>query len=115
MFTYCKQAGLRIMHVISKEPFDEAARRYPNDSLVIKALYRLVREKDFSSPAELRTVMPSFDNFKYRNKWWVLDVGGNNLRVIAYINFINKRFYVGHIATHAEYDKLTRDYRENKE
>ncbi|HHC0210618.1 TPA: cytoplasmic protein, partial [Salmonella enterica] len=47
------------MHVISKEPFDEAARRYPNDSLAIKALYRLVRERDFSSPAELRKVIPS--------------------------------------------------------
>jgi mRNA interferase HigB len=40
---------------------------------------------------------------------------GNNLRVIAYINFVNKRFYVKHIATHADYDKLTRYYRENKE
>ena len=59
--------------------------------------------------------MPSLDNFKYRNKWWVLDVGGNNLRVIAYINFVNKRFYVKHITTHAEYDKLNRYYRENKE
>lgn len=74
-----------------------------------------MREKDFASPVELRSVFPSLDNFKYRNKWWVLDVGGNNLRVIAYINFVNKRFYVKHIVTHAEYDKLTRYYRENKE
>lgn len=44
-----------------------------------------------------------------------LDVGGNNLRVIAYINFVNKRFYVKHITTHTEYDKLTRYYREHKE
>lgn len=43
------------------------------------------------------------------------DVGGNNLRVIAYINFVNKRFFVKHITNHAEYDKLTRYYRENKE
>jgi mRNA interferase HigB len=103
------------MHVISKEPFEQAAKRYPNDSLALMALYRLVREKDFISPAELRLVVPSLDNFKYRNKWWVLDVGGKNLRVIAYINFVNKRFYVKHIATHAEYDKLTSYYRENKE
>lgn len=103
------------MHVISKEPFEEAVRRYPNDSLAIKALYRLVRENDFISPVELRSAVPSLDNFRYRNKWWVLDVGGNNLRVIAYINFVNKRFYVKHITTHAEYDKLTRYYRENKE
>ncbi|HHI2554968.1 TPA: type II toxin-antitoxin system HigB family toxin [Klebsiella aerogenes] len=103
------------MHVISKEPFEEATRRFPNDAVALKALYRLVREKDFASPVELRLVFPSLDNFKYRNKWWVLDVGGNNLRVIAYINFVNKRFYVKHITTHAEYDKLTRYYRENKE
>ena len=103
------------MHVISKEPFDEAAKRNPNDSLAILAMYRLVRETDFSSPVEMRTLIPSLDNFKHLNKWWILDVGGNNLRVIAYINFVNKRFDVKHITTHAEYDKLTRYYRENKE
>lgn len=103
------------MHIISKEPFEQATRLYPTSALAVKALYQLVRENDFASPAELRTAVPSLDNFKYRNKWWVLDVGGNNLRVIAYINFVNKRFYVKHIATHAEYDKLTRYYREHKE
>lgn len=103
------------MHVISKEPFEEAAKRNPNDAFAIRALYRLVCEIDFSSPTEMRALIPSLDNFKYRNKWWVLDVGGNNLRVIAYINFVNKRFYVKRITTHAEYEKLTRYYRENKE
>lgn len=103
------------MHVISKEPFEEAAKRNPNDTFAIRALYRLVCEIDFSSPTEMRALIPSLDNFKYRNKWWGLDVGGNNLRVIAYINFVNKRFYVKHITTHAEYEKLTRYYRENKE
>ncbi|ECF2941515.1 TPA: type II toxin-antitoxin system HigB family toxin [Salmonella enterica] len=103
------------MHVISKEPFEDAARRYPNDAASIKNAYRILRERDFTSPSELRTIYPSLDNFKYRNKWWVIDIGGNNLRIIAYINFTNKRLYVKHIATHAEYDKLTRYYRETKE
>lgn len=103
------------MHIISKEPFEQAARRFPNDAAALRALYRLMRDTDFTSPDELRTAVPSLDNFKYRSKWWVLDVGGNNLRVIAYINFLNKRFYVKHISTHPEYDKLTRYYRENKE
>ncbi|EAX4621795.1 cytoplasmic protein [Salmonella enterica subsp. arizonae] len=103
------------MHVISKEPFEDAARRYPNDAASIKNAYRILRERDFTSPSELRSIYPSLDNFKYRNKWWVIDIGGNNLRIIAYINFTNKRLYVKHIATHAEYDKLTRYYRETKE
>lgn len=62
----------------------------------------------------MRTAFPNLDNFRYRNKWYVLDVGGNNLRVIAYINFVNKRFFVKHITNHAEYDKLTRYYREQR-
>ncbi|EDM1758276.1 cytoplasmic protein [Salmonella enterica subsp. diarizonae] len=103
------------MHVISKEPFEVAVRRYPNDAASIKNAYRILREKDFTSPSELRAIFPNLDNFKYRNKWWVIDVGGNNLRIIAYINFINKRLYVKHIVTHTEYDKLTRYYRETKE
>lgn len=103
------------MHVISKGPFEQAARLFPNDAAALKALYRAIREINFTSPDELRTLLPRLDNFKPRNKWWVLDVGGNNLRVIAYINFLNGRFYVKHIVTHPEYDKLTRYYRENKE
>ncbi len=51
------------MHVISKEPFEEAAKQYPNDSLAVRALYRLVRETDFSSPAEMRTLIPSLGQF----------------------------------------------------
>lgn len=56
----------------------------------------------FNSPDELRTVFPSLDNFKYRSKWWVFDVGGNNLRVLAFIQFVNQRIYIKHIVTHAE-------------
>ena len=75
------------MHIISKAPFEESARKYPNDALALQALYRVIKETDFSTPEEMRTAFPNLDNFRYRNKWYVLDVGGNNLRVIAYINF----------------------------
>ncbi|WP_240042246.1 type II toxin-antitoxin system HigB family toxin [Photorhabdus khanii] len=97
------------------EPFEKAARDFPNDADAIIATYKQLKEKDFENPAELRNQFPSLDNFKYRNKWWVIDIGGQNLRMIAYINFVNKRLYVKHIATHAEYDKLTKQYRETKE
>jgi len=65
---------------------------------------------DFSTPSELKAVFPSLDNFKYKDKWWVLDVGGNNLRVLAFIQFVNKRMYIKHIVNHADYDKLTKKY-----
>jgi mRNA interferase HigB len=54
-------------------------------------------------------------NFKYRDKWWVIDISGNNLRMIAFIEFRDNRMYVKHICSHAEYDRLTDKYRRKKE
>jgi mRNA interferase HigB len=103
------------MNVITKKPFSEAAIRHPGDRQALIRVYKILRGNDFSNPDELKAIYPSLDNFKYRDKWWVLDVGGNNLRIIAFIQFTNKRIYIKHIATHAEYDKLTEYYRKNKE
>jgi mRNA interferase HigB len=99
------------MHVISRKPFSDAAKTYPNDAEAIDRTYRVLRSGDFDTPQALRQVFPSLDNFKYKDKWWVLDIGGNNLRLIAFIEFRDNRMYVKHIATHAEYDKLCKRYR----
>jgi len=52
---------------------------------------------------------------KYRAKWWVINVGGNNLRVMFFADFIAQRIFIKHVVTHAEYDKWVKHYRENKE
>jgi len=98
------------MHVISRKPFSDAAKKYPNDAGAIEATYKSLRNGDFHSPDELKALFPSLDNFKYKDKWWVIDIGGNNLRLIAFIEFRDNRMYVKHISTHAEYDKLCKKY-----
>ncbi len=55
-------------------------------------------------------MFPSLDNFKHRKHWWVIDIGGNNLRLIAAIQFVHQRVYVKHIVVHAEYDRLNSRY-----
>jgi mRNA interferase HigB len=99
------------MHVISRKPFSDAAKAYPNDAEAIDRTYRVLRSGDFDTPQALQQVFRSLDNFKYKNKWWVLDIGGNNLRLIAFIEFRDNRMYVKHIVPHAEYDKLCKRYR----
>lgn len=99
------------MHVLSKKPFNDAAKKYPNDRLALMEMYRVLSSTQFKTPEELRAVFPSLDNFKYNDRWWVLDVGGNNLRVMAFIQFVNGRIYIKHIVNHADYDKLTEKYR----
>jgi len=99
------------MHVISKRPFNDAARKYPGDRDALMDMYRVLSSNSFRTPEELKAVYATLNNFKYRDRWWVLDVGGNNLRVFAFIQFINQRIYIKHIVSHAEYDKLTARYR----
>jgi len=89
----------------------EACVKYPNDRVAIMDAYRVLRVNTFETPDQLRQLFPSLDNFKYKDKWWVIDIGGNNLRLLAFIQFLNNRFYVKHIVTHAEYDKLCQKYR----
>jgi len=98
------------MHVISKRPFKDASKRHPNQNQALSDLYQTLSKGTFSSPDEMRKALPSLDNFKYKDKWWILDVGGNNLRLIAFIQFIQNRIYVKYIASHAEYDKICKRY-----
>lgn len=103
------------MHVISRKPFNDAARKYPNDREALINTYATLRRGTFDTPEDLRKVFPSLDNFKYRDKWWVIDIGGNNLRMIAFIEFRDNRMYVKHIVNHSEYEDLTRAYHRKKE
>ncbi|MEA3465099.1 MAG: type II toxin-antitoxin system HigB family toxin [Thermodesulfobacteriota bacterium] len=98
------------MHVISRKPFNDAAKLYPNDRVSIETTYKLLRNGTFNDPNELKSIFPSLDNFKYKDKWWVINIGGNNLRLIAFIEFRDNRLYVRHITTHTEYDKLCDKY-----
>ncbi|MFQ3231649.1 type II toxin-antitoxin system HigB family toxin [Reinekea sp.] len=103
------------MHVISRKPFNDAAKKYPNDAHALVSTYRTLRSGFFRISEELKQVFPSLDNFKYRDKWYVIDIGGNNLRMIAFIEFKDNRMYVKHISTHSEYDKLCDKYRRERE
>lgn len=103
------------MHVISRKPFNDACKDYPNDADAIDRTYRVLRNGDFKTPDEMQKVFPSLDNFKYKDKWWVIDIGGNNLRLMAFIEFRDNRLYVKHIVTHSDYDKLTERYRKERD
>jgi len=99
------------VHVISKKPFSAAAIKHPHDRDAIMHTYNVLRKAEFTTPSIMKETFASLDNFKYRNKWWILDIGGNNLRLICTILFSCQKIYVKHIVPHAEYDKLCIKYR----
>jgi mRNA interferase HigB len=98
------------MHVISKKPFILALRKYPKYSTAIIQTYDLLKKVECKTPLELKTVINTLDNFKYKDKWYVIDIAGNNLRVMVFIEFRARKMFVKHIVNHAEYDKLCERY-----
>jgi mRNA interferase HigB len=98
------------MRVISKKPFNDAKKEFPNDAAALDSVYETLKKGEYKTPEELKKVFKTLDNFKYKDKWWVIDIGGNNLRLLAFIEFKHNSIYVKHIVSHAEYDKLTKKY-----
>ena len=103
------------MHIISREPFNEAAIRYPNEAASLNTIYKTLRRGTFHTPEDLKSLFPSLDRMKYRKKWWVIDIGGNSLRMIFFADFERGKIFIKHISAHAEYDKLVAYYRRTKE
>jgi len=102
------------VRVILKGPFSQAIKKYPNQRRALEAVYRVLRKGRFDSPELMKCVFPSLDNFRYREKWWVINIAGNHLRMIAYIQFVQNRLYVKHIVTHKEYDRLCWRYQKGE-
>ena len=100
------------MRVISKKPFIEASKKYPNQKNAIFDLYDNLKKRKFNNPEEMKKFFPSLDNFKYKKKWWVLDISGNHLRLICFIGFEEKKLYIKFIGSHDEYNKICKKYRE---
>lgn len=99
------------MHVISRKPFADAAREYPSKAASIDFVYRILSRTSFKTPDHLKQVFASLDNFKYRDKWWVINIGGNQLRLIAFIDFEHQKVFVKYICDHKRYDALCEYYR----
>lgn len=105
------------MDVLKKQVFDEAARRYPNDRSGLERCYLLL---SIIKPKSYNELQDSFginiDLFKPRadEGWVAIDIGGNNLRLIAGVHYGRQKVYVKHIYTHADYDTATAWYRSNK-
>ncbi|WP_373273679.1 type II toxin-antitoxin system HigB family toxin [Pseudomonas taiwanensis] len=80
----------------------------------IMEIFKVLDKSTARTPLELKATLSSLGNFTHRPNWWVIDIGGNELRLIAAIDFEKQRIFVKHIFNHAEYDKANKWYRSPK-
>lgn len=90
------------MHIISQRRIREAEVEYPTVVGALKGWLRLVKNGQFTNYAELKRIFSSVDKV---GAYYIFDIGGNHLRLIASIHFNRQKLYIKHILTHKEYDK----------
>lgn len=105
------------MNIVGRNVIIEFAQRHPNARSSLDRWYNLMRQETFDSFADLRRIFPHADQVKVGKRrfnsplqdkiWTVFNIGGNNFRLIASIQYNPKdqRVTVNKILTHAEYDK----------
>jgi len=89
------------MHVITRKRLNEFAEKYPETENALADWYRLIKQNDFLSFAELRNMFSSADKI---GKLTVFNIGGNKVRIIAAIHYNRKKVYIRAVLTHKEYD-----------
>lgn len=73
------------MHLITLEALIEASLRFPQHKQELLMLGKVVEKGYFPTPDAFRKIYPSLNNFKYLDKHYVINIAGNELRLIALI------------------------------
>ena len=105
------------MNIAGRNVIIEFVQRHPNAKSALNRWYNLMRQGTFHSFADLRKIFPRADQVKVHKRrfnsplqdkiWTVFNIGGNNFRLIASIqyNSTDRRVTINQILTHAEYNK----------
>lgn len=89
------------MHIITRKRLNEFSEKYPETKTALARWYKLIKQNNFASFAELRATFPDADRV---GKLTVFNIGGNKVRLIAAIHYNRKKVYIRAILTHTEYD-----------
>jgi mRNA interferase HigB len=90
------------MRVISRRALRLFWEQHPNARPGLLLWYERCQKGMFLTFTDLRQTFPSADLV---GNFIVFNIGGNNFRLITYIDFEGQFVFVRAILTHAEYDK----------
>lgn len=90
------------MHVITEKRTREAKVKWPNAATALDHWYRLARGSRPTDFAAMRDLFPATDKV---GEFHVFDIGGNKLRLIAFVRYRSQKLYIKHVLDHREYDR----------
>ncbi len=90
------------MRIITRKRLNEFAEQQPESTSALAHWYRAMKQRNFTSFADLRTVFPAADQV---GKLTVFNIGGNKVRLIAALHYNRQRVYIRAVLTHQAYDE----------
>jgi mRNA interferase HigB len=95
------------LHIVSEKALKNFADNNAPARPAFESLVRALRKSHWGNLDALREAYPSADEVtvRSRKKVVVLNVGGNNWRVVAAFHYNTQMVFILKIMTHAEYSK----------
>lgn len=90
------------MHVITGKRIREAKSKWPMAAKALDYWFQLAKESKPLDFAEMRDLFPAVDVV---GDFHVFDIGGNKLRLIAFVRYRSQKLYIRHVLDHREYDR----------
>ncbi|ACK69355.1 conserved hypothetical protein [Gloeothece citriformis PCC 7424] len=90
------------MRVISRRTLREFWEKHSTAMPGLLLWYERITKNEINNFDELRQIFPSADIVK---NFTVFNIGGNNYRLITYIDYETQMIFIRSVLTHAEYDQ----------
>lgn len=90
------------MNIVTRKRIQEFIAKHPKSDSSFTNWYRIVKIESFKNFNEIRKIFPSADQVE---NFVVFNIGGNNYRLIAFLDYQKGYLFIRHILTHVEYDK----------
>jgi|SRR5689334_4956441 len=90
------------MHVLTEKRVREAKAKWPMAASALDHWYQLAKGSKPSDFAAMKTTFPAVDKV---GEFHVFDIGGNKLRLIAFVRYRSQKLYIKYVLDHREYDR----------
>ena len=89
------------MRIVSEKPLRDFWQKYPSAETPLRNWIQATKAADWDSFADVKNTFRAADAYK---RCVIFDIGGNNYRLTAKINYRIKIVFVRAVMTHKEYD-----------
>jgi mRNA interferase HigB len=93
------------VHVITQRRLIEFWKKYPAAKSPLTSWYKATIKAQWKNFADVKRTFNSAD---YVDPFVIFDVGGNNFRIVAKVEYRFSKVFIAHVFSHAEYDRWNR-------